>query len=431
MSHAYFNSVRIDKNACTGCLACVKACLTKAIRVRSGKAVILTDRCIDCGACIRVCPTRAVEGWADPLGRLKDYKVNIALVAPSLLAQIDSYISAGFVWEALREIGFDDVFDVALAGDYVSREMENYLLGYKGPFPVISSVCPAVLRLIQIKYPELRQQVMPVLAPTEAAAIYVRKATTERLGVAPNQVGIWFIAPCPAKGTNIHQSVDVAHTAVTGFFTISSIYGPLMKALKHVQKTHYEVPEAIVGSSYSLNWGTWLGEIESMGLRNVLAAQGTREVDELLEQISLGKLTDVKYVCCYICRSGCVGGPCVAVNRFVGLKNLWQRVQHRRAREPEGRMDAMALKLIIEDFPTSKNYIKALQPKPIPPLAKNFGEALARMDSLKKLEKELPQLDCGACGAPTCSAFAEDVVRGFAKKDDCLFLMRKKNGENT
>lgn len=430
MSETYFNSVQINKDKCTGCLICVKNCLTKAIRVRFGKAVILTDRCIDCGECIRVCPTRAVEGTADPLERLKDYKVNIALAVPSLFAQVDSYVSAGYIWEALREIGFDDVFDVALAGDYISREMENYLLGYKGPFPVISSACPAVLRLIQIRYPELRQQVMPVLAPTEAAAIYVRKATTERLGIKPEQVGIWFISPCPAKGTNIHQSVDVAHTAVTGSFKISTIYGPLMKALKHVQKTRYEVPEAIVGSSYSLNWGTWLGEVDSTGVRNVLSAQGPREVDELLEQISLGKLTDVRFVCCYICRGGCVGGPSVAVNRFVGTKNLWQRVQHRRAREPEDRLDAMGAKRIIEDFPVSRGYIKALQPKPIPPLAKDFGEALAKLGTLKKLEEELPQLDCGACGAPTCSAFAEDVVRGFAKKDDCIFLMRKKQEQN-
>ena len=48
------------------------------------------------------------------------------------------------------------------------------------------------------------------------------------------------------------------------------------------------------------------------------------------------------------------------------------------------------------------------------------------MGQLKKLEKEFPQLDCGACGAPTCRAFAEDVVRGYGEKEGCIFLRKKK-----
>ena len=60
MSETYLNSVRVNASRCTGCLICVKECLVQAIRVRSGKAVILSDRCIDCGECIRCCPTRAM-----------------------------------------------------------------------------------------------------------------------------------------------------------------------------------------------------------------------------------------------------------------------------------------------------------------------------------------------------------------------------------
>ncbi|WP_415963426.1 (Fe-S)-binding protein [Acidaminococcus fermentans] len=64
-------------------------------------------------------------------------------------------------------------------------------------------------------------------------------------------------------------------------------------------------------------------------------------------------------------------------------------------------------------------------PGPPPPLARDFGEALEKMARLKELEKEFPQLDCGACGAPTCHAFAEDVVRGYGKKEGCIFLQKK------
>lgn len=427
MAEHYLNSVRIQKALCTGCLQCVKKCLPEAIRVRDGKALILSDKCIDCGECIRCCPTRAVEGWADDLDELKKYKVNIALATPSLYAQFDGHISASVIWQALREIGFSDVFDVALAGDYVSREMETYIREYTGPFPLVSSACPAVLRLIQTHYPELVKQVIPILAPAEAAAIYTRRETILRLGIPPEEVGIWFLSPCPAKGTNIHQSVDVAHTAVTGSFTINSLYGPLTKAIKKVQENCNELPAATLGSSYSLAWGSWQGELESTGTINAVVAQGPAEVNELLEQISMAKLTDVRYAVCYSCSGGCLGGPNVAVNKFIAAKNLHQRVQQRRDRESGSRELVMQRARILEHFPVSAEYVKALEPKPHPPLSENFGEALEKMQQLKALEESLPHLDCGGCGSPTCRAFAEDVVRGYVKEENCIFLKRVKN----
>ena len=54
--NTYFHSVRLDEEKCMGCTNCIKRCPTQAIRVRSGKAHIISERCIDCGECIRVCP---------------------------------------------------------------------------------------------------------------------------------------------------------------------------------------------------------------------------------------------------------------------------------------------------------------------------------------------------------------------------------------
>ncbi|MCH3950122.1 MAG: 4Fe-4S binding protein [Acidaminococcus sp.] len=425
MESSYLNSVYINKERCTGCLLCVKNCLVQAIRVRRGKAVIITNRCIDCGECVRHCPTHAVETLAEPLSELANYKVNIALVTPSFYAQFGSDIPASVLWAGLKEIGFDSAFDVPLAGDYISEEMENFLKHHEGPFPVISSACPAVLRLIQTKYPELLKHVIPVLAPAEAAAIYVRRETSKRLQLDPDKVGIWFLSPCPAKGTNIHQSVDVAHTAVTGSFTLSSLFAPLTKAVKKLRAERNEFPSIPLGTSYGLSWGVKTGEVEAMGEKNALAVSGPQDVDEVLQQVMLGNLSDVKYICCYICAGGCIGGPSVAVNKFVALKNLNRRIALRRGRELEDRREAMRAARICEDFPKSAAYIKPLQPKPAPPLDADFGKALEKMETLTALEKELPQLDCGACGAPTCRSFAEDVVRGYARKEDCIMKKRE------
>lgn len=105
MDRSYLNSVRVEEDRCTGCLLCVKKCLVQAIRIRDGKAVIISDRCIDCGECIRCCPTRAIAALVEPLEELKSYKVNIALATPSFYAQFDGNISASILGRDSRKLG--------------------------------------------------------------------------------------------------------------------------------------------------------------------------------------------------------------------------------------------------------------------------------------------------------------------------------------
>ena len=62
---------------------------------------------------------------------------------------------------------------------------------------------------------------------------------------------------------------------------------------------------------------------------------------------------------------------------------------------------------------------------PIQRLSANFGESLRMMAEIQKLHEDLPGIDCGACGAPNCRAFAEDVVCGRAEQGGCAILRKK------
>ena len=84
----FFHSVTLDRDLCRGCINCVKRCPTEAIRVRDGKAKILSDRCIDCGECIRICPYHAKKPIVDPLSVMDQYEYTVALPAPSLYGQL-------------------------------------------------------------------------------------------------------------------------------------------------------------------------------------------------------------------------------------------------------------------------------------------------------------------------------------------------------
>ena len=110
---SYFHSVTLDKEKCQGCTNCIKRCPTEAIRVRSGKAKIIKERCIDCGECIRVCPYHAKLAVTDGFERLKEFKYNIALPAPSFYGQFRYVDDRNKVLTAFTMAGFNSVFEVA------------------------------------------------------------------------------------------------------------------------------------------------------------------------------------------------------------------------------------------------------------------------------------------------------------------------------
>ena len=112
---SYRHSVVLDVEKCTGCTTCVRHCPTEAIRINGGHAEIDTDRCIDCGECIRLCPHNAKKAMCSKFEHYLHYKWKVALPAPSLYGQFDGLDDVDVVLQALLDIGFDDVFEVAKA----------------------------------------------------------------------------------------------------------------------------------------------------------------------------------------------------------------------------------------------------------------------------------------------------------------------------
>lgn len=416
----YYHSVQLNREKCQGCVSCVKLCPTEAIRVRNGKAEILADRCIDCGACASGCPYHAFTVKTDMLEGLSKFAYNIVLPAPSLYSQFPANVPLEDIWQGLQNLGFDEIFDVSLASEYIAKEIESYLKNYTGGRkPLISSTCPAVMRLIQVKFPELIKQVVPVLAPVEAAAIYVKREAAARKQLPTELIGVWFISPCPSKETNIRQSVDVQHTELTGSFSLSEIYGLLLKNMGGSHELNVRT-----GSSYGLAWGTYGGELASAGISNGLAIHGIDNVYEILEQISMNKMPQLDYVECNACQGGCLGGLLTAENKFVAESNLRQRIRQLREQEPADRQKTMARTMVLQDFPGSAAYRKRLVPRPMMQLDDDIMEAMKKFERMEEVLCSLPGLDCGACGAPSCQGLAEDIVQGKAHEIDCIFKLR-------
>ena len=153
MQENQWHSVTLDHDMCKGCTNCLKNCPTQAIRIQNSKAKILKERCIDCGECIRVCPYRAKKAVTDSIEIPGEYKYKVALVAPAFYGQFSRAESVSMILSAMRKIGFDDVFEVSRGAEAVSKRTRELLKSGELLKPTISSACPAVVKLITIRFP--------------------------------------------------------------------------------------------------------------------------------------------------------------------------------------------------------------------------------------------------------------------------------------
>ena len=408
----FFHSVTLDRDRCVGCTNCIKRCPTQAIRVRGGKAQIISERCIDCGECVRVCPHHAKKARHDSLSMLESYQWKVAVPAPALYGQFNHLDDIDVVLTGLLEMGFDQVFEVSRAAEIVSDATRQLLADGKLKKPVISSACPAVVRLIRVRFPDLCEHVLPLKAPMEVAAMLAREEAVRQTGLSPEQIGVFFLSPCAAKVTDVRVPIGLDRSNVDGVLAISDIYPRLLGRMNHLEHTEALSRSGIIGVS----WSSIGGEAAGLLNENHLAADGIDNVIKVLEELEDEKLQELDFIELNACAGGCVGGIFTAENGYVARA----RIQRLRKYLPVSCNR-------LEDAGTARRleWTERLEFAPVMKLAENVEDAMRLMQEIDRIGDRLPGLDCGSCGAPTCRALAEDVVRGLAQETDCIFLMRR------
>lgn len=412
MGETFYHSVRLDEDKCKGCINCIKRCPTEAIRVRDGKAHILPERCIDCGECIRICPHHAKRSDSDRFNKILDYDYRIALPAPSLYGQFNNLDDVDYVLTAFESMGFDDVFEVSRGAELVSEATRALMDSGTLKKPVISSACPAVVRLIRVRFPKLIDRVLNLNSPMEEAARIAREEAVEKTGLPPEKIGVFFITPCPAKITAIKQPICLEKSNVSGAFTIKDIYPVLFQQMNKVDEPKPMSKSGIIGVS----WAGSGGESTALLKERYLAADGIENVIKVLEELEDEKLNDLDFIELNACTGGCVGGVLTVENPFVARARL-QRLRKY--------LPVSCNHLPDGNVPQEMKWEKSLEPTSVLKLADNVVEAMTRLNDLNEIHERLPGLDCGTCGAPSCRALAEDIVRGFASERDCVFHMSR------
>lgn len=409
----FYHSVHLEQELCKGCINCIKRCPTEAIRVRGGKAQINSKFCIDCGECIRVCPHHAKQATYDSLDVIKKYEYTVALPAPALYSQFNNLDDVNIVLNALLMMGFDDVFEVSAAAELVSEATREYISSHEEDLPLISTACPSVVRLIRVRFPNLISHMLPLNPPVEVAACLAVERAVKKTGLSREKIGICFISPCPSKVTYSKAPLGTEKSQIDHVLAIKDVYPHLLHYMKAVGD---EPADIGMSGKIGISWGRSGGEAGGLFTESYLAADGIENVIRVLEDLEDQKFTNLQFVELNACNGGCVGGVLTVENPYVAevkLKRLRKYMPVARSHMEEEEAEGFI------------NWTESVEFEPVFNLGQTMMESFFRLNQVERLCKKLPGLDCGSCGAPTCKALAEDIVRGNAREEDCVYYLRE------
>ncbi len=244
------------------------------------------------------------------------------------------------------------------------------------------------------------------------------KAREEHPELRDEDICICFISPCPAKVSYVSNSFSGRKSAIDAVISMSDVYFALLNVMN---KKNIPPPVSRSGM-IGVGWASAGGESSAIFNDKYLAADGIDNVIRVLDQIEDGNIPELEFIELNACNGGCVGGTMAMENPYIAKA----RLQTLRRYLPVSRnwlynngtdQDSwIPDEYFFEELPTYQPYAQ---------LSGSRKESFQMMADIQKILGRLPDIDCGSCGAPSCRAFAEDVVRGEASENDCIIRMRE------
>ena len=399
---------------CKHCYKCVRYCEVKAIQVKDERAVIMPDKCILCGHCLKICPQSAKTLKSD-LDLVKGFIARgdrvVVSIAPAYMGLL-KYKTIGQVRSALIRLGFEDVRETSEGAAFVTAEYAR-LLEEHTMENIITTCCPSVNDLVEIYYPEL----VPYLAPVVSPMIAHGKLLKEELG---RDVRVVFLGPCIAKKK---ESLDVRHQgfidAVLNFNDINRWLDEENIVIEDCEDMPFTRFDPKVNRLYPVTNGVVSSvlatEPEKDGYRKFYV-HGVSNCIDLCKSMARGEIKGY-FIEMNMCSGGCIKGPTVndeSISRFKVKLDMEEAI----AREPAS---GKAMEPVWEKVSFRKRFVDR-SPKDPMPTEEQIREIL-RMTNKTRPEDEL---NCGACGYPTCRDKAIAVFQHKAEVSMCIPFMHEK-----
>ena len=401
--------IKTVKERCRKCYSCVRNCPVKAIKVKENWAEIIDERCIGCGKCVRVCSQQAkvITDCIENTRRLLAGREEVVAVLGCSFPAFFNDIRPGQLVTGLKRLGFREVHEGAsgvelIAGEY-SRRIDR-----PSSAPLIATHCPTVVDLIERHYPQLLRNLMGVVSPMVAIGRLIK----ERRG---KKTRVIYISSC------IAGKFEIEAEAVEGAIDVVLTYRELSQMLKENTLDLSRLPDGpfdgvppLGGRLFPISGGPF----QAFGVRNEfvepesITTEGEENTLEIIRDLAAGRITP-RIVDIRFCNGGCIGGP--------GKNN---------------RLTSFSKRNLIIDYYKNQQIPYATAPHyrdaaPVPNLNRRFTNKYQRLEppsgeSIRQILQatnkfvERDELNCDACGYPTCREYAVAVYQGLAEGEMCL-----------
>jgi iron only hydrogenase large subunit-like protein len=426
-SKYFHHALKFRKDVCIGCSHCMNVCPTKAIRIRDGKAELKDNYCVDCGKCYRACPVGAIIVEQDDFNQIFRYKQRVAIIPSVLMGQFPPEVSLMQISSVLMELGFTHVYEVEHGVELLKQQMNNYIDCDRENRPLISSFCPAIIRLIQVRFPTLTENIILLKPPLDIAAAYYNQLLIDE-GHLPEDIGVFYITPCAAKIAAVKSPVGQDNSPIAGVINMDFIFNKVYTAVKQgfVGKNTCQLPALDPLKSSGITWSSTNGEAMHMKGR-ALAIDEINNVIEFLEQLENEENPDIDFLELRACDQSCAGGILTSSNRFYTVERLSKRAAKAHNREMQNNYRYVNPGPIVKykDFLVENIAIGNILPRSMDKLDEDISQAMKKMKVVNELMDVLPMVDCGMCGSPDCTALAEDIAQEQADVKQCIYIQKR------
>ncbi len=434
MDGKYFHhALKFRKEVCIGCSHCMNVCPTQAIRIREGKAELMDNYCVDCGKCYRACPVGAIIVEQDDFSQIFRYQQRVALIPSVLMGQFPEEVSLTQISSVLMELGFTHIYEVEHGVEVLRDQIVSYMENHKDNKPLMSAFCPAIVRLIQVRFPTLTENLVHLKPPLEIAASFYKQMLIDQ-GNEEDEIGIFYITPCAAKIAAVKSPVGQDDSPITGVINMDFIFNKVYTTVKKgfIGKNTCQIPDMAPLKSTGVTWSATNGEAANIPGRT-LAIDEISNVIEFLEQLENEEKQDIDFLELRACDESCAGGILTSSNRFYTVERMRNRAAFAKSEEQKGNYRYTSPGSVVQytDFLRDNARVGSIQPRSMDKLDEDIAQAMKKMKKVHEIMDVLPYVDCGLCGSPKCSSLAEDIVQGQAQMNQCIFVQKRMEQQGT
>lgn len=391
---------------CKNCYKCIRNCPVKAIRVQNQQAQIIEEQCVLCERCTSVCPQHAKVEHNDIPDIQKEIaagKKVVASVHPAYLFRY-GWNSIHSLEKCLQKIGFWKVFDAAQGAFMMKEKYTQFLEIQQQKKLVISSNCPVIVRMIEKKYPRIKEYLAPVYSMMQMHTEYLKEQYPEAILV--------YVSPCISVMSELNEPQAHMDYVIT--------FRELSNWMNDVPENYLEECEKkeIYLSRMTAVAGGLIQTMIPVAGQKYLSVDGIDQCKEILRELQTGGYENY-FIEMNACKNGCIGGP---YSQKREKKLLDALIGIRESSMENGQPDYQRdYHIEIPEVPERKFVQEEIYP----------GKTVTKeqithvLQEMGKYTKE-DELNCGACGYDTCREKAVAVIQGKAEVSMCIPYMREK-----